>query len=241
MNEYALIFDLDNTLVECSEYYASAKRQFAVLVSDKTGISQDVALSILDAIDAESIKIDGFGKTRFPKSFKAASLAIDVLMGVPLNQTRASKAWTIGNSVFNAEYPLYPGAWEMLENAKNLGFNLFLCTKGDTTVQMKKVKKNNLHKIFPKGHIYIDVVKNETHFQKIINAHGLNPAKVVVIGDSIKDDIGSANKVGLTSVHISKQQVGGWGYENEENHPTFSLDYIRDLNEVLNRLASKIS
>lgn len=233
LNKWSLIFDLDNTLVECAEYYASAKRDFATLMCQKTGIPQDIAQGILEAIDAQSIKIDGFGRSRFPKSFQAASVAVDVLTGHPINSTRAKKAWSIGDSVFTAPYTLYPGALEALVKAKAMGFDLFLCTKGDSQVQLRKITKNKLNTVFPKGHIYIDVIKNHTHFTKIVQTHALDPLKTIVVGDSIKDDIGSANKAGLMSIFVSGQAVGGWTYENESYTPTHKINTINELVDLL--------
>ena len=229
----ALLMDLDNSILQCSFYYIEAKSRFAMMACENTGISQDIALGILEALDAQSIKIDGFGRSRFPKSFQAASMAVDVLMGKEPSKSRAKKAWSIGNSVFSAPYPLYDGAWEALEEIKAMGFEMFICTKGDGQVQARKIRINKLNKIFPESHIYIDSTKNETHFLRIIKEHHLFPPDVIVVGDSIKDDIGSAIKASLRSVHISGQFEGSWSYENEQNTPTWSIQRIGELPALL--------
>jgi FMN phosphatase YigB (HAD superfamily) len=228
-----LIFDLDNTLIRCSEYYADAKNGFAMMMCEKTGISQDIALGILEALDAQSIKIDGFGRSRFPKSFQAASVAIDVLMGKEPSKTRAKKAWSLGNSVFTAPYTLYDDAFSALEEIKGMGFEMFICTKGDPQVQAKKIRINKLHTIFPESHIYIDTVKNSTHFLRIIKEHNLFPPDTVVVGDSLKDDIGSAHKASLRSVHVSGQSVHGWSYEDENHTPTWTIERMGQLPALL--------
>lgn len=236
VKETALLFDLDETLIRCNEYYVDTKRKFATMACQRTGISQDIALSILKTIDAESIKIDGFGKSRFPKSFSAASVAIDVLMGRTPSTTHAKKAWSLGNSVFTAKYPLYPGAWDALTKIKELGYNMFLCTKGDPRVQMKKIIKNKLNKIFPDGHIYIDVFKNETHFSKILKEHHLNKSKTIVIGDNLIDDIKSAEKLKLRSILVSNEQTNNEIGEEEKNKSTWQIENIADLPKLLDDL-----
>jgi FMN phosphatase YigB (HAD superfamily) len=228
-----LIFDLDNTLIRCSEYYADAKNSFAMMMCEKTGISQDIALGILEALDAQSIKIDGFGRSRFPKSFQAASVAIDVLMGKAPSKTRAKKAWSMGNSVFTAPYKLYNDALPALEEIKSMDFEMFLCTKGDPQVQARKIRVNKLNKIFPESHIYIDTIKNSTHFLRIIKEHNLFSQDTICIGDSLKDDVGSAHKAGLRSIHVAGQQVEKWAYENETHTPTWSIKCMKKLPALL--------
>lgn len=232
-SDWALIMDLDNTIVRCSEYYADAKNRFAMLVCEKTGISQDIALSVLDAIDLQSIRIDGFGRSRFPKSFQAASAAIDILVGKEPSKTRGRQAWVIGNSVFKAPYTLYAGAEKALLEIKDMGYKIFLCTKGDAQVQARKIRINGLQRIFPESHIYIDVVKNKDHFLKIIQEHNLDKDKTIAVGDSVKDDIGSAHRAGIKSILVSSQHEYGWAYENEENKPTLSIEDIKDLPKCL--------
>ena len=234
MKNDALIFDLDNTIVRCSEYYADAKSRFAMLVCEKTGISQDIALSVLDAIDLQSIRIDGFGRSRFPKSFQAAAAAIDILVGKEPSKTRGRQAWVIGNSVFKAPYHLYSGALEALYAIKAMDYKMFLCTKGDAQVQARKIRINGLSKIFPESHIYIDVIKNKDHFLKIMKEHNLDPERTIAVGDSVKDDIGSAHRAGIKSILVSGQQVDSWAYENEENVPTVWIHNIKDLPKCLN-------
>lgn len=227
-----IIFDLDNTLCECSKYYHDAYEAFCEFVSNRTGINKDIALGLLKTIDAEGIKIDGFGRHRFPKSFAATSVAIDVLMGKEINKEASEQAWEIGDTVFNAPYEMYPNSYETLKFIKNEGFEMFLCTKGDIDVQRRKILINNLYDIFPENHIYVDVVKNVTHFQKIISDHNLNVNETMAVGDSVKDDVGSANKCGLISVLVEDQQNKGWSYENEKHAPLFtikSIDLLKDL------------
>ena len=232
--ECSLIWDLDNTIVRCSEYYIGAKNKFALMACENTGISQDIALGILEAIDAQSIKIDGFGRSRFPKSFQAASAAIDVLMGKVPSKTRGKKAWSMGNSVFTAPYKLYDGAYDALKDIKDMGFKMFLCTKGDAQVQARKIRINNLNTIFPEEHIYIDTIKNESHFTKIILGHNIPSCNVIAIGDSLKDDIGSANKAGIRSIHVEGQFDGKWTYEDENHHTSdWSVNRIGEVPGLL--------
>jgi len=114
-----------------------------------------------------------------------------------------------------------------------MGFEMFICTKGDVQVQARKIRINKLNKIFPESHIYIDSTKNETHFLRIIKEHHLFPPDVIVVGDSMKDDILGANKASLRSIHISGQFEGNWSYEDEKGVPTWTIKQIGELPALL--------
>jgi len=141
MKRKAIIFDLDNTIVSCSEYYINAKHRFADLMSLETGISQNSALEILNIIDLQNLKMRGVVRSRYPQSFEAACAAVEILMGKQHSKQRTLKSWRIGNSVFRAPYPLLELAWETLETLKRSGYEMFICTKGDSQVQLRKIKK----------------------------------------------------------------------------------------------------
>lgn len=231
----AIIFDLDNTLVRCSEYYAEAKHKFADMMSTDTGVPQSVALEILKAIDLEHMKMRGVVKERHAQSFVAACAAIEVLMGKEHSKTRAKKSWNLGYSVFKAPYPLYEGAYEALEEIASRGYAMFVCTKGDSQVQLRKIKSNKLDKIFPASHIYIDSTKTKEHFLKIMKEHGLNPKLTIGVGDSVKDDVATAKALGMISVHVTGQQID-WGYENEVATPDCSIHSIIELPDLLKQI-----
>lgn len=231
-----IIFDLDNTLVRCSEYYLAAYDKFANLVSTRTGIDPKIAMEIVKAVDLSGIKIDGFGRTRFPKSFEATSLVCDVLMDKQLDLNAAEESWNIGNDVFEAPYPLYDGVWDALLHIKREDYGMFICTKGDPHVQRRKLVINNLFDIFDEKHVYIDVFKTPEHFLRIIDEQDLDPDETICVGDSLKDDIGSAHKAGLKAVWVEEHQNKGWAYESEEHTPEWIIPTVRELPRLLSSL-----
>lgn len=224
----SVIFDLDNTLVRCSEYYLDVKHRFADMASKETGIIQAAALEILDSIDLQNLKMKGVVRSRYPQSFAAASAAIDVMMGLEISQSRMKKAWRIGDSVFRAPYTIYPGVYSALEEIRDMGIKMFVCTKGDSRVQLRKIKKNKLDKLFSPGHIYIDTTKTAEHFRNIMAEHRLSSLSTMEVGDSLKDDVGTAKEVCLVSVHVTGQQLK-WAYEDEIHVPAEQISSVVEL------------
>lgn len=137
-----LIFDMDDTLCECSPYYAKCKKAFIVQAHERTNIPSDVIKQILSGIDVACTSLpSGFGKERYPRSFAAASSVLDIIRGLPVDSQAAEQSYLLGDSVFNEPYPLFDGVLDTLQRLKQSGYRLFLYTKGDYEMQWKKITK----------------------------------------------------------------------------------------------------
>lgn len=230
-----LIFDMDDTLSECSPFYKACREKFVEFSHQRTDVDSQIIRSILSSIDVACTNmIDGFGKERFPRSFAATSAALDIVLGNEVDDAAAEQSYLIGHSVFDAEYPLYAGVTEMLLAYKAAGFRLFLCTKGDYGVQHRKIVKNGLDQLFDNDCIYIVPKKTGAQLAKIIEDHNLSKRDTYMIGDSVRDDIGSALSVGIESVLVEPYTGGGtWEYENESYAANHTIERITDLPTVI--------
>lgn len=210
-----LIFDLDDTILTCSKYYEECKDKFVAEAVKRTGVKQEVVEKILGGVDLACMGLDdGFGKERFPRSFAATSAVLDIIRGKPVDEIACDRAFVIGDSVFRAEYPIIEGAEEVLEEYKAKGYNLFLYTKGDYGVQQRKIDIHRLDRFFDMENTYIVGKKGGEQIQKIIDDHNLIKEETVLIGDSMRDDIRSANEVGIDSVHVWDIARRKWDYES---------------------------
>jgi len=228
---------MDNTLCDCTPYYVEALDQFVEYTHarTKTHIPKDVILGIVKNIDAQCTKLDmGFNRTRFPRSFEAASLTVDIIGGNELDLEAAEHSYFIADQVFSKPYPLYDGIWEMLMNyTSNPNINLFLYTLGDFSVQRRKIDINQLDTIFPADHIYIVDKKDSNALGRIVTDHELVPSETFVIGDSLKGEIGPANKLGLTSIWVQHHVNVEWKYEDETHVPTYTIEETTDLPNII--------
>lgn len=228
-----LIWDLDGTINRCAEYYLAAQEEFAVYKSNLTNIDKDIILDLLRAIDLAATKLpDAFNRHRFPRSFFTTSYAVDALLEVPLQLGQAERAYEIGDSVFEAEYCLYDGAFETLKQYKEAGWSMVLVTKGDYEVQRRKIEKNNLYEIFDPRNVYITLKKSKEFLTNICIDQKVNLDTSWVIGDSLKDDIAPAKAVGLKTVLITPTH--NWAYDHSpETEPDVAIDSISDLPSVI--------
>lgn len=229
-----LIFDMDDTLSECSPLYAKCKDDFAEFSYGRTGIAKDIIINILNGIDVACTNLpQGFGKERFPRSFAATSAALDLIRGKEVDDRAAEQSYMIGEEVFVADYPLYDGVLNMLKRYKSGGHNLFLCTKGDFYVQNRKIELNELDTIFDRANIYIVPKKDGLAIERILLDHQLDPTETVIIGDSIRDDIGAGHEAGIKTIWINNESKVAWAYEDRNHTPDYIIKKVTDLPSLI--------
>jgi putative hydrolase of the HAD superfamily len=229
----SIIFDLDDTLIHCGRYYLECKARFTEFQHSRTGLSVDIISKLLADLDVTCTGLpDGFSKERFPRSFAAVSTILDIIRGEQIDSQSAEESYLIGASVFDAPYEPISGAFETLTTL-GVDLKLFLNTKGDFTIQQRKIDKHNLHRFFPPGHVYIVPKKDKWGIFKILQDHNLNANETLVVGDSIRDDIGSAVEMGVDSVLVTKDH-DAWAYENCDHMPTFKLGSVSELIGLIN-------
>lgn len=236
----AIIFDGDDTLWECGEYYRGAERKFREIVSKRTGLTPEFCHRLFELIDGHMITLpDGFDKERFPTTFMATSVALDVIGPNVSCHTLsyAEEAYDIGNSIYEEAYPLYPGVREMLELLSKTSTKLILNTKGADDVQYKKVVDNDVEQYF--DDVVITLAKNKEHLQSILDKHDLYPEEVLCVGDSAVDDVTTPQDLGCWTVWISDTHPDNfkptWIYEEgiKEIHPNWWTESSADLPKVL--------
>jgi putative hydrolase of the HAD superfamily len=231
-----IIFDMDDTLMPCGPFYTRTQEDFGYYQHFRTGLDEKVCKDVLKNIDLTSIVLPGsFNRERFPRSFRAASYVLDTILGRELDQRAAYISYSIGDSVFDAPYILFEGVYDMLAAYQNSGFQLFLFTKGDQTVQREKILRNSLEQFFPDPNVMIVDRKHGGLLSNIVAERELTPDETIVVGDSLRDDVGSAHQAGLHSVWVQKTANKSWAYENTENHlhATYVIDYVTKLPTVI--------
>lgn len=236
MKQYkSLLFDLDDTILRCGKYYHACKNEFIQYQHARTGISPHIIEKILDGIDIACTELEGgFLKERFPRSFAAVSSVLDTILGRMVDQNAKNTSYQIGNSVFDAPYELINGAYETLKLYKDAGYRMFLYTKGDEKIQRRKLDKNGLYAIFnDEKDIHIVPKKNSEYvIEHILEANGLDKNETILIGDSLKDDIGSAGGSGIDSVLINADKPV-WYLDVGMYVPTHVRNSIKDLPTII--------
>lgn len=231
MNYKNYIFDLDDTLIVCGDYYTEVKDKFTNIKAKELNVSEDFCYQVVSDIDVNATLIPGaFSTNRFAKALYVASIALDLLCDREINYEEAKYMESLGDELFSRHYDLLPDVIHTLEGLKSHGRNLFILTKGNNEVQMAKIHQNNIHNVIPIENIQVVDMKSPRVYGDFIKSHGLSYTNTVIVGDSVKDDIGSANVIGFNSILVTKTIDPGWQkYENIEYAPTYTVSNIREI------------
>lgn len=228
-----LVFDMDGTLNHCSRYYREAVDRFVHKKAAITGVSPAFVKQVLEELDLSATALpDAFKRHRFPRSFMAASYAIDSLLERPLDVLEAEEAFRIGDSVFDVEYELFEGTLDVLQACIEDNWHLVLVTKGDWGVQWSKIHRNNLLEYFKANAVYVTPAKSAKYLQSVVKEQDIDINSSYVIGDSVKDDIAPGNAVGFETIQICTE--GTWKYNEIPGvNADHKLDTISQLGTVI--------
>jgi FMN phosphatase YigB (HAD superfamily) len=205
------------------------------LASARTGLDVAFCRKLLDAIDGlQATCPNAFNRDRFPKSLKAASLALDAIAGQRPDFEAARLAFDIGDSVFQESYPLFDEVENVLTELKKRGVILVLNTKGDENVQRMKITRNGLDKFF--DYMFITPAKDAQYYEQLIHTLSLDRETTVFVGDSLRDDIAIPSSLGFKTILISKtppsEWKAKWSYEQQVNasvNPTWWTPTISSI------------
>lgn len=225
---------MDDTLVFCSTNYKSRKDTFATTQHARTGIPKETCLEILTNIDVSSTRLGeghrAFHKVRFPTSFRAASVAIDIIRGVDPDLDYADDMYSLGEGVFTDNYPLIDGVRSLLHACTIEKYNMFILSKGDDEIQRRKIAAAGLDQYFPENHIYINLIKTVKQVNEIIDDHDLVCAQTVFIGDSLQDDVKSGLEAGIWTGHFDHSHGNPvWNAPAEKIIPHFTVTSISKI------------
>ena len=202
-----IFFDFDGTLIDCSEFQINKLK--SVMLNHKVDIS----------------------KINFPE-----------LIGPPLSLTfekyvkdvPSKKVLEEYNNAFSCEtlngIRLYNGIKEMLEFARNLGYEIYV-----VSLQVKRIVDAQLDYLGIKNLVdgcFCDSV--ETCFKSkvdlvksVLENNQFNQDEIIFVGDTINDILAGKNN-GITSVAVS------WGFGNvSKKEADFVVNDVRELEDIL--------
>jgi putative hydrolase of the HAD superfamily len=223
-----ILFDLDDTLLETSPVYFRVIDAFvARLVRELPGVSEDEVRALQDEIDVRAAHAVGFAKHRFPESFVETYRALARREDHEVLSAVEQELLALGYSVFERAPDMVSGARELLEKLRGR-VELVLYTLGVPEVQRVKVEHHGLERLFDEVHIVPR--KSVEQLRTVVN--GRPPAEVLVIGDSLRGEIGPALALGCRAVWVRRRD--GWSYHSAEVEGSYlTIDSLDELEALL--------
>ena len=213
----AIIFDLDDTLYDCSGTRVLKSRKLAAkIISKAVKCSETEALKLqLELEDRLGPKADIFHKIanqyNLPEDF----------------------CEEISNTINTLEVEgatLFPGTMASIDELKRTGYKLFLVTFGNREIQEKKIKVLDLESAFDEIIITENPLGKEKCFKEILAKYGLEPEQVLCVGDKIKDEIEAGKRLGMSTA-LMKHGRHYHFYKSEINdgEPYLHITKVSDL------------
>ncbi len=202
----AIIFDLDDTLYDCSGTLVLKRKKLAAKI-----ISKAIKCSEADALQLQLELECRLGPE--------ADILREISDLYDLPEEFRKEITNITNTMEIEEAILFPDTMDTINKLRKNGYKLFLVSFGNREMQMKKVKVLGLERAFDEIIITEAPRGKERCFKEILTKYYLRPEQVLCVGDKIKDEIETGRRLGMSTAlmkhgrhyHFYKSEINGSG------------------------------
>lgn len=216
--------DADDTLWHNEPMYTSARERFCALLTryEPAGIPDEV----LHQVEMRNLQHFGYGVKGFVLSM--IETAIELTDG-RLESADVRTIMALGRDMLAAPVTLLDGVREAIEELAAC-FRLILVTKGDLLHQETKLASSGLGDRFTGIEIVSE--KNVEVYRRVMRRYGVQPARFVMVGNSLRSDILPVLEAGAHAVYIPYE--GTWIHEHvaEEHLRDATYHEIRAIREL---------
>ena len=215
----AIIFDLDDTLYDCSGTLVLKSKELAAKIISKA----------IKCSEAEALKLQLELEGRLgPK----ADITREISSLYNLSEEFCTEVSEAINDLNLEDTVLFPDAMDSINELKRVGYKLFLVTFGTREMQEKKIKVLGLEKKFDEIIITENSRGKEKCFKEILAKYDLEPKQVLCVGDKIKDEIDVGKRLGMSTA-LMKHGRHYHFYKSEINdgEPYLHITKVSDLLE----------
>ena len=220
-----IAFDGDDTLWHNESLFSMTQERFRALLSHAADPA-DIDRRLLKA-ERENLRVYGYGIKGFVLSM--IETAVDLTEGRIAGRDIQSLI-DFGKAMLDHPVDLLDGVADVVEGLSGR-YRLLLVTKGDLFDQESKIARSGLAERF--STIEIVSEKDPDTYRRLLDRHGVDPARFVMVGNSVRSDILPVLAVGGHAVHVPYHIT--WAHEEAEP-PTENyrrIDTLRDLPPLL--------
>ena len=213
----AIIFDLDDTLYDCSGTLVLKSRKLAAKIISKA----------IKCSETEALKLQLELESRLgPK----ADIFHEIANQYNLPEDFCEEISNTINTLEVEGATLFPDTMASIDELKRTGYKLFLVTFGNREIQEKKIKVLDLESAFDEIIITENPLGKEKCFKEILAKYGLEPEQVLCVGDKIKDEIEVGKRLGMSTA-LMKHGRHYHFYKSEINdgEPYLHITKVSDL------------
>ena len=112
--------------------------------------------------------------------------------------------------------------------------HLVVVTKGDLLHQERKLHESGLYDAFDDVHIVSE--KTPDTYRRLARHHAVEPARMLMVGNSLPSDVLPALEAGLHAAHVPYALL--WAYEHHELADDHDVPTIGSLHELPEHVAA---
>lgn len=198
-----IAFDGDDTLWHNETLYAAAQAEFRRLLAEHH--PAEIVDQRLYETEMRNLEFYGYGIKSFTLSM--IETATELTDG-QMTAEDVRRILGIGRKMLTADVRLLEHAQATVTQLAG-SHPLMLVTKGDLRDQKRKLANSGLAPYF--RHIEIVTSKTRTDYEEILDKYEINPARFLMVGDSLRSDIAPVLELGGHVVHIPYQLA--WAHE----------------------------
>lgn len=226
MNYEILLFDIDNTLLD---FDANEAESFKNTMIDKEveytqelyETYKEMNHEMWQAVERGEITVNEIINTRFSKLMEMYDKKVD---GPDFEKTY--------RSYLNKGIQEIPYVHEVLTELKK-SHKLYVITNGITETQNYRIKGSGIDKYFEKFFISEKIGANKPSevFFDYVKEHieGFDPAKALVIGDSLTSDIKGGNLANIDTCWICKEGT----INHSDIKPKYTIHSLKELFDIV--------
>jgi putative hydrolase of the HAD superfamily len=201
-----IAFDADDTLWENNALYIAMRERVKRIVARYT--DADLMDEQFDEIEVRNLRYYGYGVLSFILSCIEAAIQ---LSGGRILAADIAEIVGLAKEMFATPLRLYEDAEPTLRQLAQR-YSLILITKGDLNHQQTKVAQSGLRQFFRSVEVVPD--KTRATYAAILEKLGCDPARFLMVGDSLRSDILPVLELGGHAVYVPNPDT--WTHENEE-------------------------
>ncbi|MDR6771444.1 HAD family hydrolase [Azospirillum sp. BE72] len=218
-------FDGDDTLWHNESLFSMTQDRFRTLLAHAADPT-DLDRRLLEA-ERANLRVYGYGIKGFVLSMLETAIAVtDGKVAARDLQSLID----FGKAMLDHPVELLPGVAEVVE-ALASRYRLVLITKGDLFDQESKIARSGLSELFHAVEIVSE--KDPATYRRVMDRHGIDPARFLMVGNSVRSDILPVLATGAHAVHIPYAIT--WAHEEAEvpDEHYRRLESMRDLPALL--------
>jgi putative hydrolase of the HAD superfamily len=236
MRPFDLIaFDGDDTLWHNERSYKTAKEHFRRLLAD-TGVvlTEEQTEALVNSTEVQNVRYYGYGVSSFVLSLIETAIQAT---GGRIRSTDLRELIDLAKRMLTEDVELFEGAREAVETLAPR-YPLIVITKGDLLHQTSKADRSGLRDRFRA--IEVVSVKTPPVYAAILDRHHVDPARFLMVGNSIRSDVVPVLELGGWAAHVPAEL--SWSHEDGEvpgsaRHRYFELASLHALPALVESLA----